>query len=972
MAQGAVAPGAPPNGIAPGLTAEEKREMLEYEKIIQFRDAIMAGTHPRIKIPSHLVGKQANATRHFSSPTVSTPRANNFAQRSTPNSQHEDASSSFYRSPNNNRPGPAAQISKSAKSEINPILLEKSDDLIKAEMQLQRQRLERALRDQIEKQRNAAKAAMQTSESLPNFDISEVLSKAQAIAHPSPAAQPAVAEETPASDSFDENTFYSSRHDSSDWSNASQGQKEPVEVQSGGLVSVGGRAGEQYSTQSHIQDRQKGMASASLSTNNLPAAQQHSQHLTDAAPIQTQRSGMGSSASQVPGLVAAGRNSTDLPHHPPATGAHNNSSMGQNGIASKQNGDHATVRRTTDDLLRQAFEEGLPPVPPVIRNHNLSPIAPQPARVSPLATAREPPILRENILVDEAAPAQVAALRNKTTGISSTDSSPKGAKGAEKKKGGNKKKKRKANNGAATPDSPYIKPEPRSPSPFAVAPLPRPQKRQRQSGQYAAELNYDEPRYDAEGSMQARAPAPYTEVRESRTYQRVDDPYETTFRRPAPPLRRVEDDSYRRTASDTYARGPQSPVVYATPSYAGEGRSVRAASHAIVERRIEEPRYYREPIQRTVVRPDADRERSRSPIMHDRRSPVSMGPPRQAVRIVRDEFGNEYLDPTPAPSMRQSVAPQPRYREEVIYERPRAVSGRVEVYEEDGVIYRRPSPPPPMAIPRRVVTQPEYAMAPPSGYRSYREREYSIRPAGEEYVQRRQIYEEPVREYAPRAQSVRPEPVRYEIRDEAPREYAPRAPVAREEIPQDYMRAASVRPDAIRYEVRDEAPREYAPRIQALREEVPREYISRPGSVRPDQTRYEDHEYIKAPVAREEIPRDYARAGSVRPDAVRYEVPREYGPRLQSVRPEAPPREYASSVHPDARREMVPQGQREFSVRPVDSLNRREQVPVAKGERYYEEVLGQRPPPVAFIERPRARESSVLVYADDARREVYR
>jgi hypothetical protein len=69
---------------------------------------------------------------------------------------------------------------------------------------------------------------------------------------------------------------------------------------------------------------------------------------------------------------------------------------------------------------------------------------------------------------------------------------------------------------------------------------------------------------------------------------------------------------------------------------------------------------------------------------------------------------------------------------------------------------------------------------------------------------------------------------------------------------------------------------------------------------------------------------------------------------------------------------MVPQSQREFSVRPVDSLNRREQVPLSKGERYYEEVPTQRAAPVAFIERPRAREASVVVYADDVRSQVYR
>ncbi|KAF4610402.1 hypothetical protein G7Y89_g15717 [Cudoniella acicularis] len=330
-----------------------------------------------------------------------------------------------------------------------------------------------------------------------------------------------------------------------------------------------------------------------------------------------------------------------------------------------------------------------------------------------------------------------------------------------------------------------------------------------------------------------------------------------------------------------------------------------------------------------------------------------MGPPRQPVRIVLDEYGREYIDPASVAPPRESVAPPVRYREpEVVYDRGpvRTVSGRppVETFEEDGVIYRRASPGP--AAPRRVVTQPEYAMPPPPDYRSYREREYSVRPTmappGEEYIQirggteRRQVvqYEEAPREYVSRS---------YGVREEPTREYATRAPVIRDEPPREYAaRAMSVRPEAVRYEVREEAARGYPARAP---------------SMRPEAIRYE---------VRDEVPREYEpRAASRHPEPVRYE--REYIGRLQSVRPEVPPREYAGSVHPEARRE-VQQSERGFSVVPVESMSRREVVPAPTGERYYEEVPGRRPAEVAFIERPRARESSVLVYADDVRREVYR
>ena len=879
MAQGAVAP-VPTNGAS--LTAEELREILEYERIIQFRDAVLAGTHPRVKIPPHLVGKQLNAARHVSSPSLSKPRANNVPPqpaRSTPGSFYEESSPTYNKTPNNPRAAGMhlPMSAKSAKSEINPILLEKSDDLIKAEIQLQRQRLERALREQIEQQRLSQKALLQTSESLPNFDLSEVLTNALAIVHPSTTteAEPSVGAHSSASDSFDENTFYSSQHDTPEPSSSSQGQKEPGEIKSHSVISVDKRSAPIHSSQIQVRDRDKVMTSASLSNDNHLAAQAHLQ--THIPPSQNHSQTEFGKSLDLGGSGtrnSRGRSMDDLSTNVGGYGpvsTHQNSSTELDNMTSQQIVDRMAVQKATEDLLAQAFANDS--ASPLIRAHNLSPIAPQPARVSPLATAREPPVLREAIPVGEPPPAQVAALRNKPSGVSSTDSSPsKGTKGSGKKE--KKKKKRKTKDNADTPDSPYIKPEPRSPSPFAVAPLPRPQKRQRQSGQYAAELNYDEPRYDPEDDE--RAAERYKELREPRAY---DDRYDPELRRPEPSYQRLEHDEgeYRRVSGGQYARRPQSPAAYTVPYLPSEVRPVRAASHGMVDRRIhEEPRYYRDNLPRASVRPDADRERSRSPVLRERRSPIPMAPPRHPVRIVIDAYGREYIDPTPTTSMRQSMAPPSRYRDpEVVYERApvRTVSGRVpvEAYEEDGVIYRRSSPS--AALPRRVITQPEYATP---EYRSYRQREYSERPManpGEEYVQ------------------IRGAPERRQIThlEDAPRDHVPRA-------------------------------------------------------------------------------------ASVRPEPVRYEIPREYVGRLQSVRPELPTREYAASARPEPRREVlqVPQSEREYSVRPADIIPRREHVPATEGARYYGELPSRRPAEVAFIERPRAREASVLVYADDVRREVYR
>jgi hypothetical protein len=881
MAQGAVAlvPTNGTNGVT--LTADNIREIKEYEKIIHFRDAVIAGTHPRVKIPAHLVGvgKQSGSAAHnLSSPSTSTTRANAQAANESTFVSNSNLSPFNNRSVTMNghlpKPPAPAMSGKSMKSEINPILLEKSDDLIKAEIQLQRQRLERALREQMDQHRLAQKALLQTSESLPNFDLAEVLQKALTIVHPATAAEvePSVGA---GSDSFDENSFYSSQHDTPEPFGSSHSHKETLSGQVRGEASAYEPSAHVDLTSNNIGDNDLAMTGTSLSKDNHLAAQTHSQS-------QFTPSGQDTYSPSQPfndyhGKVHEEPTNTNRKQRRPSgmVSTPQDSATGSESAASQQTIDRSTMPKTGENNVRRAL--GHNNTTPVVRAHDLSPVAPQPARVSPLATARDPPILREHLPLGEAQPAQVAALRNAAPGFSSVESSPSGAKASEKKKG--KKKRRKTADGgqADTPDSPYIKPEPRSPSPFGVAPLPRPPKRQRQSGQYASELNYDEPRYEPVEAVHEE-PKRYEEVRAAPRYEeRYVDRY-ADVRRPEPIYQRLERDDveYQRIdGGGQYTRRQLSPV-YALPY----SRPIRESSHAVLDRQvIEEPRYYAERerpvLPRASVRPEADRERSRSPIMRERRSPVPMGPPRQPVRIIVDAYGREFIDPGPAPSIRQSVAPAIRHHDgEIYYERApaRTVSSRapVETYEEDGVLYRRS---PALTTPRRVITQPEYAHP---EYRSYREREYSVRPTamappGEEYIRIR-------------------------------------APTERRQV--------------------------------SHFEEAPREYLSRPQSVRPE--------------------------------ALRYEMPREYVGRLQSVRPEAPPREYASSVHPEVRREIMPPPPREFSVRPVEIIPRSRQPTAVESDRYYE-VESQRPP--TMIERPREREGSVFIYADEipsTARKVYR
>ncbi|KAI9736093.1 MAG: hypothetical protein M1818_006269 [Claussenomyces sp. TS43310] len=885
MAQGAVAT-MPTNGVTSGR-AQSMHEIEELRKIVRFRDAVLAGHHPQFKVPANVV-----APRHTSSPNVPQPRSNpppSTAPSTTADRHGEEGASPYNekserlatrtitQQPSMGKSASSGSIlDKAAKSGINPILLEKSDDLIKAEIQLQRQRLERALREQVEQRRISLKAALQTSESLPDFDLSDVLFKALTIVHPSTASdvEPSVGGRLSASDSFDENTFYSSQHDTPEQSSASLVQKEAGEVPAQGGSTTDAHLIQAYPSREYDSSRDMVMTR----TSSFHEANRDAQEL---APAQTLQPMLNTSITSNPA------DSTNEVSRRAQVGTAGVSHRGSQrdyantadaiGLRSEPVSNSAvnTSQELTDRRAAQAFagevRAGAYPGSPRVYAHNLSPIAPQPARLSPLVANKLPPIIQQPIAVEEAQPAQVAALRQPIS-ASSPESSPKGSKTSEKKKGKKKKTRKSSGKQTAldTPDSPYIKPEPRSPSPFSAAPLPRPRKRQRQTLQQGQELNYDEPRYEetAEEPQVVVIPRRY-EDRPQPAYirpadDRMYDSREAEPEAPVYPRALREDPQYRRVVSHDVRATSQARAVYAQPYSPVDSRLPRAASHMILDRHGQEPpRHYGQDMlpPRTSVRPDADRERSRSPVLYDRRTPLTMAPPRLGPRrIVVDEYGRQFYAPSStALTARQSVAPLARRGEEdVVYEQaplravPRAVA---DSYEQDGVIYRRSTPlgPPP----QRIVSQPEYE----SDYRAYRPREPSLRPApssglGDEYirvrepVERRQMshFEELPREYTTRVGSVRPEAIRYEasrqyvgrltsVRPEPlNREYAASVrPEVRREVPAQPLRQLSVRPEEPEPANREYIPiaeAGYAPPRPILRRVIDDvEYIERPREV---------------------------------------------------------------------------------------------------------------------------------------------
>ncbi|KAK9424316.1 hypothetical protein SUNI508_13727 [Seiridium unicorne] len=833
----------PPGPLAQpaAVTADELLEMQEYDRIVRFRDSILSGSHPRIKVPVPAAARVASSQRV--TPQQNSATANSSSQKS----QSGFASSNFH-SFNANSQQPAVAMSAAAPStagsskpltsgtaQIDPLLLTKSEELIKAELQLQRQRLERTLREEIDTQRAANKSIEQASD----FDLSDILAKAltlvQATAPPLTDADLG-ANASVSSDSFDDNTFYSSQHDTPEPSPQPQAHLAAGDFPMPDAASSQPRPNVRVATTTHTHE-------PALVPSPFLSRAQGPQQFSN-----SQKAGTAASTSLQNGTTLDTSNAHDLRYSP--TYDIEPSSLRQRPGADEthaqvisSNGSGTTSRSGDTgnaDLERRADYNSIqaPRLPlqghqygfgePLVRAHDLSPYAPQPSHVSPLAIARQQPMPDPEISILQGAPAPIAALRQEQGNGTSPESSPQGDKS--NKRRSKKKNKRKAvaePRSAERPGSPYIKPEPRSPSPLTSPQFVRSQKRQRPLNRSQHELNYDD----------SRAPQPVQVIHDDplpappREYGRVYDPYPREVRYSvAPGGQRLEHPTYeeRRVEEPVqFVRRAQSPTF--THQYApGEARPMRSATYSLAEPVYREaPTYQREG--RMSVRPVIDRARSRSPVMADTHQPV-MAPPRPPTRIFRDEYGREYLEPPrPPPSVsRYSVAPPARLADpQVIYEHaPARAATRMpgpDTFERDGVLYRRASPVP---TARRVVTQPEYGA---SDYRDYRQRDYSARPAlapptTQEFVQyRSEVRPQPelVPEYGMRAATVRPtEQLRYEYP----------------------ARVASVRPDA--------AIREYPASVHPEPRREPAIPVYREYSVRPLEAELPRREYSTRPVER--------------------------------------------------------------------------------------------------------------------------
>jgi hypothetical protein len=201
---------APPSHLngAGAVSAEVLREAEFLQKILQIRDEVLASKHPRIYLPPKVIEQVA-------------PRLPQTASsRPTTNGTSNGSSSQLFppRPASSTRP-PTSPIpptqrpysAKSSSSSIDPILLTKSEHLVKAEQQLKRQQIERALKDQFDKKGRGNDA--DEREAL--IDVEQCLIKAHQLVPPV-SGLPSPTNNSDDVESFDENSYYSSKANS--WS----------------------------------------------------------------------------------------------------------------------------------------------------------------------------------------------------------------------------------------------------------------------------------------------------------------------------------------------------------------------------------------------------------------------------------------------------------------------------------------------------------------------------------------------------------------------------------------------------------------------------------------------------------------------------------------------------------------------------------------------------------------------------------
>lgn len=756
-----------PNGVK--LTnGEGTNDTTQYERILNLREEVFAGKHPRLKVPSVQMNAEEPSKKVVNnSPSSAMPSSRlqngvhnplppppapapppshqptQFQATHTKPTESKNSRppvpniSSFSQKPLNTMSRPT---SGSGPAAIDPIFLTKSEVLVKAELQQKRQRIERALEEQLNQTNGMARMKFLPQDAVLDFNVADVWRKAQEIVKPfRPVESNAANRTASASDSFDENTFYSSQMNESTTEEAEEATKPRSNKACKYYVDGHCRFGDDCTFSHDVAVKPNLIADVSqpINVDGVNADEQAnlrpqgSLHQDD-SKSQTHLSRIAELEEQIRMLKSQQNGGTgpekvtnsnpsqqhrkipeEQPYSPPDVGDFSVSQhAGRDEIS-----DRGRVQRrgSVEPKIssnvqppsreyggqRQRSQSPLNEVR-VIRNHITSPVAPQPARVSPLAVTKVSQIPQglEN-LQESDRPLQGSGREVGTAGQSPHVFSQPASSRKRRREADSYDKTRHvlARREVVSPEI-HIKAEPVSP-PLHSAPAEILQPRRRQVVSRPVYIDSDPPR---QGDRQTVIYQPKD------VDYRISQAYSVDERRPLTPVaRRIisrnghrfdvhEEQDLRRVVSARQLRAPRSPPEhYAIP----QPSSARAASHVYIPQAGQVlGRQAGMSVQPLSISQN-DRDRSFSPPPRSNLSPtslrpVAMAPPR---RIVIDQYGQKYYE-APTMSDRQgSVIPLVRANEFVPRYEPhlaRSTAIRdpqaIEVYDERQYRRRAPSP----------------------------------------------------------------------------------------------------------------------------------------------------------------------------------------------------------------------------------------------------------------------------------------
>ncbi|KAL9125998.1 MAG: hypothetical protein Q9217_004879 [Psora testacea] len=834
------------NGVSQQSTGVDSAMVELSRQLSNLRNNIVAGTHPQIKVPKHLINGIASSNDEASAVTLPVSSLANGVNL------HSVASNALFNSVGTKVP-PIQQLSESAPASSGNDTASSTLPQAKTvtDIRQKRQLLERALEEQLKNKKVMAKQKTCDQEIVADFDVGEVLRKAHELVKPfKPREINAANRAASSSDSFDENTFYSSQMNDSttteeadnsrnwrrplracrffrDGKPCPYGEKctfshdpavvrqlEADEQQRAGVANIS-RANEQASRRNNSSPQPLTRLLAANSVVNDGSAQD--QQTARIAELEDQLRRMKEQQRKnvvVPRAVTREdrQNQEQSVYTPPEADEFGRDTNMRNMETRRPRLLRLPSPPQVPHSAREYHVRNENPISPlhnnvpVVRNHITSPYAPQPARVSPLAVTKLPQVLQvqhnhtEN-RISRGSNAEVLSAGQSPNIGTQPVSSKKRRRRPDMEDQGRNVAPRRGNAGSPTV---RIKEEPVSPPSYSDA---------------SVRLTRHAPEQLRSTYMETVVPRPQERI----IYRpaEVEDEaqaYDVQERRPmTPTARRVisrngqhyfanEEIDLRRVVSARHMRAPPSPGAYDVQYSDPQPRTLRGASQV----QYVSPAERAAPAQyRASVQPQA-RERLQSPqprqlpMSPTRRTSLAMPPPSR--RIVVDQFGNRFMEASIPAERAASVVP-PRRQVEVD-----------DNYEE--------------ATPRRaVIRQSQPVMVD--------ERDQYIRPSGSptspQYIEyptvarRRQLVELNHDPYGGQSRVV----------------YEPRSVARYQDV--DNMRDSTIGMESVRP-------------VEASYEVMPQEQISRVSSVRPQQPRI-----VSLGEHREMTPR-VIRQVSVRPD----------------------------------------------------------------------------------------------------------